>query len=311
VKIVPTTFSQAFGVDDDNIGHSDVLATAASTNNTGIAGESSSSNHNSSSNNHHQNDPDDLRQFHARIQPHVLAVSPRQRGNGLLPHIKNVPIQYIHMVPDYIMSTTSCALFLSIKYHQLYPHYIHRRLDELGKKDFRLRVLLVLVDVDDCANALLFLNKFGVTHRLTVILSWSEAEAARYLETYKALEGKDASSIQKRESAHVADQVTDFITACKPFNKTDAATLWQQFGTVTGVATASSDELALCPGLGNVKVRRLYAALHQPFSKRAMKERKRKQELLVQQKRRLEQLQEAHEAELFVKPIGDGDDDEE
>jgi DNA excision repair protein ERCC-1 len=154
---------------------------------------------------------------------------------------------------------------------------------------------LVLVDVDDCANALLVLNKFGVTHRLTLILSWSEAEAARYLETYKALEGKDASSIQKRQSTHVADQVTDFITSCKPFNKTDAANLWQQFGTLKGVVMASPDELALCSGLGNVKVRRLHAALHQPFSRKAMKERKRKQELLEQQIQRLEQ-QEANEA---------------
>jgi DNA excision repair protein ERCC-1 len=205
------------------------------------------------------------------------------------------------------MSTTSCALFLSLKYHQLYPHYIHRRLDELGKKDFRLRVLLVLVDIDDCANALLFLNKFGVTHRLTLIVTWSEAEAARYLETYKALEGKDASSIQKRESTNMVDQLTDFIAACKPLNKTDAATLWQQFGTLKGVATASPDELALCPGLGNVKVRRFYAAIHQPFSKRAMRERKRKQELLEQQQRRLEQIQEAHK--VFEEHNGDTDDD--
>jgi DNA excision repair protein ERCC-1 len=287
-NIRPATFSQAFG--DDTIGDSDFAA---------AAGEAAAAAP-------FHNDP---RQFHAHLQPHVLAVSPRQKGNGLLQHIKNVPIQYSTMVPDYIMSSTSCALFLSLKYHQLYPQYIHKRLGELGK-DFRLRVLLVLVDVEDNANSLLFLNKLGVTHRLTVILSWSEAEAARYLETYKAFEGKDASSIQKRESTNITDQVADFITACKPFNKTDAATLWEQFGTLRGVARASPDELALCPGLGQVKVHRLHAALHKPFSKRAMKERKRKQELLEEQKQRLEEQKRAQEA-LAEQEEPEDDEEEE
>ncbi|KAG7368659.1 DNA repair protein rad10 [Nitzschia inconspicua] len=294
-QIQPATFSQAFG--DDSVIENPNFGTGAVTSATNTNNTDSAPN----------NDP---RQFHAHLQPHVLAVSPRQKGNGLLQYIKNVPIQYSTMVPDYIMSTTSCALFLSLKYHQLYPQYVHRRLSELGK-DFRLRVLLVLVDVEDCANALLFLNKLGVTHRLTVILSWSEAEAARYLETYKAFDGKDASSIQKRESTNVTDQVADFITACKPFNKTDAGTVWQQFGTLAGVAQASPDELALCPGLGTVKVHRLHAALHKPFSKRAMKERKRKQQLLEETKQRLEDQKLAQQESAAVELQENEDQEEE
>jgi DNA excision repair protein ERCC-1 len=220
----------------------------------------------------------DVRDVHKQFQPHVLYVSTRQRGNGLLKYIRNVPIQFNDkVVADYWINTTTCALFLSIKYHQLYPQYIHRRLSEL-KSDFRLRILLVLVDVDDCANSLLYLNKLGVTNSLTVILAWSEAEAARYLESYKAFDGKDASSIQKRESNNIADQVADFVTACKPCSKTDAATVWQHFGKIRSIVHASKDELALCPGLGPVKVQRLHDALHRPFSKKASRERKRKQQ---------------------------------
>ncbi len=213
------------------------------------------------------------RDHHVLLQPHVLYVSTKQRGNEVLKYIRNVPFAFSKMVPDYIMSTTKCALFLSIKYHQLYPNYIHRRLGEL-RTDFSLRILLVLVDVEDNANVLASLNKLAVTNNMTLILAWSEQEAARYLETYKALDGKDASSIQKRESTNFQDQNADFMTACKPVNKTDASNLLNHFSTIKAVAAASQDELGLCEGLGPIKVRRLYEALHKPFSKLRARERR-------------------------------------
>jgi DNA excision repair protein ERCC-1 len=213
---------------------------------------------------------------HALLQqPHVLYVSTRQRGNGILKYVRNVPFAYSKMVPDYIMATTSCALFLSLKYHHLYPEYVHRRIAELSNM-FKLRVLLTLVDVDDNAQALLRLNKISVVNNMTLVLAWTEEEAARYLETYKALDGKDASSIQKREQTNFVDQVADFFTACKPVNKTDSTNLLDHFSTIRAVAAASKDELALCPGLGQVKVQKLYDALHKPFSKRKAADRKKK-----------------------------------
>ena len=57
------------------------------------------------------------RDNHANLQPHVLHVSTRQRGNGLLNHIRNVPFAYSQMVPDYIMGANRCALFLYMQYH--------------------------------------------------------------------------------------------------------------------------------------------------------------------------------------------------
>ncbi|KAL3929321.1 MAG: hypothetical protein SGARI_004782, partial [Bacillariaceae sp.] len=234
-KLRPTSFSQAFGDDNDNLEYSTAASTAASATTT------TTNNNNNSSNDFQIRD---ARDFHTSLQPHVLGVSPRQQGNGLLKYIRNVPTQLCQMVPDYIMNGTSCALFLSLKYHQLYPQYIYKRLGELGNA-FKVRVLLVFVDVDDCANSLLQLNKLGVTNELTVILAWSEQEAARYLETFKALDGKDATSIQKRASNNVVDQMTDVLTTCKPMNKTDAATVWEHFGNLRGIAQASQDELAL------------------------------------------------------------------
>jgi DNA excision repair protein ERCC-1 len=204
-------------------------------------------------------------------QPHVLYVSLKQEGNPLLSYIRNVPVQYATMIPDYILSPTRCALFLSCKYHNLYPQYIHRRIAEL-RTDFTLRILLVLVDLEDNANLLLYLNKLCVVHSLTLVLSWSEEEAARYLETYKALDGKDtAALLQKKESTQFTDQVIDFFTATSrsgggtSVNKTDSLQLLAHFSSIRSVAAASQDELGLVPGIGPIKCQRLHDALHKPF----------------------------------------------
>lgn len=42
------------------------------------------------------------------------------------------------------MGKTSCALFLSLRYHNLKPDYINERIKQLGKL-YELRVLLVQV----------------------------------------------------------------------------------------------------------------------------------------------------------------------
>lgn len=220
-----------------------------------------------------QSGPLSDRDHHALMQPHVLYVSTKQRGNGILKHIRNVPFAFSRMVPDYVMNTSRCALFLSCKYHSLYPNYIHRRIAEL-KTDFVLRILLVLVDVEDNENTLLFLNKLAVVNNMTLILAWSEEEAARYLETYKAFDGKDASSIQRREQTNFVDQVADVLTAAKGINKTDSATLLSQFSSLKAVIAATEDELSLVSGMGPVKIRRLHDTFHKPFSSQRAKQRK-------------------------------------
>ena len=129
------------------------------------------------------------RDQHIALQPHVLHVSTKQRGNAVLNYIRNVPFSYSTMVPDYIFSPNRCALFLSCKYHNLHPKYIHRRISEL-RTDFDLRVLLCLVDIEDNASTLLALNKLCVINNMTLILAWSNEEAARYLEPLKHMKAR-------------------------------------------------------------------------------------------------------------------------
>ncbi|MEJ1286290.1 excision repair cross-complementing rodent repair deficiency complementation group 1 [Cricetulus griseus] len=112
-----------------------------------------------------------------------ILVSPRQRGNPVLKFVRNVPWEFGEVTPDYVLGQSTCALFLSLRYHNLHPDYIHERLQSLGKS-FALRVLLVQVDV----------------------------------------------SLEQ-------------------------------------LLTASREDLALCPGLGPQKARRLFDVLHEPFLK--------------------------------------------
>jgi len=69
-----------------------------------------------------------------------------------LKFITNILWEYSNIVPDYVMGKTTCALFLSIRYHQLNPDYIHERLKSLGTA-YNLRVLLVQV----CNSNLLYI----------------------------------------------------------------------------------------------------------------------------------------------------------
>lgn len=78
---------------------------------------------------------------------HVIQVNPKQRGNPLLKSISSIPWEYNdQIIPDYVVGKSACVLFLSIRYHNLKPDYLHERLKEIGK-NYELRVLLVHVDV--------------------------------------------------------------------------------------------------------------------------------------------------------------------
>lgn len=124
-----------------------------------------------------------------------ILVSEKQRGNPLLRFLRLIPWQFsADVVPDYIMGST-CAIFLSIKYHLLHPKYVERRITEVGR-NFRLRVLLVYVDDLNSTKALFDLNKICFMSDFTIILAWSNEECARYIETFKNYEDKPSTSIQ-------------------------------------------------------------------------------------------------------------------
>lgn len=132
-----------------------------------------------------------------------------------------------------------------------------------------LKVLLVLVDTDDHHSVLRELNIAAIKHNFTLMLSWSHEETARYLETYKAFEFKPDDLIREKmnapaENDYVA-KMTDCLTNVRTVNKTDVLTLLSTFGSFQAITQASTAQIALCPGFGEVKVKDLQQALSQPF----------------------------------------------
>ncbi|KAG8515313.1 DNA excision repair protein ERCC-1 [Galemys pyrenaicus] len=195
-----------------------------------------------------------------------IIVSPRQRGNPVLKFVRSVPWEFGDVLPDYVLGQSTCALFLSLRYHNLHPDYIHERLQSLGK-NFSLRVLLVQVDVKDPQQALKELAKMCILADCTLILAWSPEEAGHYLETYKAYEQKPADLLMEKLEQDFVSRVSECLTTVKSVNKTDSQTLLTTFGSLEQLIAASREDLALCPGLGPQKARRLFDVLHEPFLK--------------------------------------------
>jgi len=194
----------------------------------------------------------------------AIVVNPRQKGNPLLKHVRNVPWEIGDIIPDYVLGTTTCALFLSLRYHHFNPEYIHERLRQLGQR-FDLRILLVQVDVKDPHQTLRELAKMAIMAECTLILAWSPDEAARYLETFKVYENKPPDALLGQNEGDHFSKLTDCLTTIKGINKTDVVSLSSTFGSLAKIATASKDDLALLPGFGPLKAQRLHDLLQQPF----------------------------------------------
>ncbi|KDR11226.1 hypothetical protein L798_14396, partial [Zootermopsis nevadensis] len=187
-----------------------------------------------------------------------------QRGNPLLKSILNVPWEYEEITPDYVMGRTTCALFLSLRYHNLNPDYINERLKQLGKQ-YELRVLLVQVDTKDPHHALKNLTRISILTDVTLMLAWSAEEAGRIIETYKIFENKPPDMIMEKQESSPYQKLMSALTTIRSINRTDATTLLTTFGSLEKILRATPETLGLCPGLGPQKANRLHKVLHQPF----------------------------------------------
>ena len=202
----------------------------------------------------------------AQESERFLLVAPSQRRNPLLQFIRQVKWKVMGgFAADYQMGPSSSAYFLSLQYHILYPDYIYRR-TALRKKKTSLTVLLCLVDIEDSDSPIKKLSKMCFDSDMTMICCWSNEEAARYLEIFKAYHGKSTASIEKPEEKTYLAQVSRVLTLVRSVNKSDVLTLITTFGSIAGIASASVEELLLCPGLGEKKAKAVHAAFHSSIS---------------------------------------------
>ncbi|KAK6121875.1 hypothetical protein DH2020_044390 [Rehmannia glutinosa] len=195
-----------------------------------------------------------------------ILVSHRQKGNPLLKHIRNVRWAFADIVCDYLLGQNSCALYLSLRYHLLHPDYLYFRIREL-QKNFKLRVVLCHVDVEDVVKPLHEVTKTALLHDCTLLCGWSLEECGRYLETIKVYENKPADLIQGQMDMDYLSRLNHALTAVRHVNKTDVVTLGSTFGSLSHIMDASMEDLARCPGIGERKVKRLYDTFHEPFKR--------------------------------------------
>eukprot|EP00793_Prasinoderma_coloniale_P001618 PRCOL_00003423-RA len=186
------------------------------------------------------------------VNTRCVLASHRQRGNPVLQHIHNIRWVYADIVPDYVLGESTCALFISLRYHALHRGYLTSRMHELADA-FRTRIVLCYADSEDGSAALEEITGLCVQRGFSLIVCWSPQEAARYLETFKLYEKKPADAIMTRVEGDFHSKVEAFLTCVKTINKTDAHMLLQAFGTVAKIISAEPAEWAAVPGIGPTK----------------------------------------------------------
>ena len=199
-----------------------------------------------------------------RAAPSSILVSTRQKGNPILNSIRSLPWEYSDIPADFVLGNTTCAFFLSLKYHRLHPEYIYARIRALAGK-YNLRILLTMVDIQNHEESLKELSKTSLINNLTLILCWSAQEAGRYLELYKSYEHASPTSIKAHQATSYSEKLVEFITVPRSINKTDALGLVGNFGTVKGAVNARPEEIGMIAGWGEKKVQRWCQSVREPF----------------------------------------------
>jgi DNA excision repair protein ERCC-1 len=178
--------------------------------------------------------------------------------------VRSIAWEYSDIPADYVLGATTCALFLSLKYHRLHPEYIYNRIRDL-RGQYNLRVLLTMVDIENHEESLRELSKTSIINNVTIMLCWSAQEAGRYLELFKTFEHAAPTSIRAQQSTSYSDKLVEFITVPRSINKTDAIGLVSNFGSIRTAVNAGPEEIGLVAGWGEKKVQQWCTAVREPF----------------------------------------------
>lgn len=122
-----------------------------------------------------------------------------------------------------------------------------------------------MVDIPNHEDPLCELSKTSMVNNVTIVCCWSAAEAARYLELYKAYEHASFDAIRGKQSSSYAERLVDFVTVPRSLNKSDAVALVANFGSLRNAINADAEQLGMLSGWGGIKVKRWSAAIEEPF----------------------------------------------
>lgn len=195
-----------------------------------------------------------------------MIVNRNQKGNPVLKFITNVSHQFGDILCDYEVGKTTGVLFLSLKYHRLHPNYIYERLRELGKS-YSLQILLLLIDIKDPDRTIRELTRVSFLLEFTILLTWSDDEAAKYLETLKIYENKPLDAIKKKSGDSFKEKVESFFIAIPSVNKSDSLILIKKFQSLSEFGMRVTDESSLndLSGIGPAKIKHIFDFLDSPL----------------------------------------------
>ncbi|KAH8828002.1 restriction endonuclease type II-like protein [Flagelloscypha sp. PMI_526] len=193
-----------------------------------------------------------------------ILVHPSQKANPIRDYIKNVGQEFAEILVDYQVGKTAGVLYLSLKYHKLHPEYIATRIEKLGT-NYSLRILLILSDISEHRDPIRELTKICLINEITIIVAFSLKEAGHYLATFKQFEHKAPDLIKERVDKDYPSMLRNALTSINKVNKTDVETLRASFGSFSGIARASPEQLQSLPGFGNVKVKNIKTAFDKPI----------------------------------------------
>lgn len=161
----------------------------------------------------------------------------------------------------------------SLKYHRLHPEYIYTRIRNLQGK-YQLRILLTMVDIPNHEDSLRELSKTSLVNNVTIILCWSAAEAARYLELYKSYEHANFAAIRGQQASSYAEKLVEFVTVPRSVNKADAIALVCNFGSLKDAINAEPEQIGILNGWGEKKVKKWCKVVEEPFRTKKASKRK-------------------------------------
>ena len=208
------------------------------------------------------------------IDDRTILVNVRQKENPLIKLLRGVECCFVDTIEaDYVFGPGQCALFLSIKYHNLYPTYIYDKFKSVGN-GYSLQVLIVMIDVSDPRLPLRELTKFTIAVDATLMVCWSYEEAARYVETYKLYRNKPPEILMEKQGANDRGTQGEYecaveaLASIRKINRTDAVSLISTFASLDKLVKASPDAISVCPGLGPQKAEHLHNLFRKPFKRK-------------------------------------------
>ncbi|KAI6202856.1 Cytosolic Fe-S cluster assembly factor NUBP1-like protein [Aphelenchoides besseyi] len=198
-----------------------------------------------------------------------LIVNKRQDGNPVLKYVRNVAYEWSTDIrPDFVCFRTCGLLYLTLKWHKLHPAYLETRVNDLN--NYELKVLLILVNVDDPSFLLRDLNILCYRSAWTMIVSYSVEEAAEYIENLKLAENRNPSTViqklqdfrenrnqpkreptEREKNRKKFEQAVKFLSSIRAVSNSDAKRLLGAFGSIVAISKMTSDQLAQCPGTGS------------------------------------------------------------